>query len=104
MDTQELLNRIKPLLQEVYGPQLKKVILYGSEVRGNARTDSDVDVLVLLEKVEDYGKSLRKNIDALYDLSLELGRRISAKPIDINEFEKIDCPLYRHALHEGLVA
>ena len=104
MSTNELIDRMKAALRTVHGNRLKGIVLYGSEARGQARSDSDIDVLVLLEDMADYGKDLRANIDALYDLSLELGRRISPKPVAAREYEELDCPLYRRAHEEGIAA
>jgi predicted nucleotidyltransferase len=36
-------------LWEIYGPRLKRLILFGSQARGEAEPKSDVDVLVVLE-------------------------------------------------------
>jgi predicted nucleotidyltransferase len=36
-------------LREIYGSRLKRLILFGSWARGNARPSSDVDLLVVLE-------------------------------------------------------
>lgn len=39
-----------------YGERLHAVVLFGSEVRGDARPDSDIDVLTVLETLPgDYG-------------------------------------------------
>jgi predicted nucleotidyltransferase len=48
MDRRELLADIKRRLVAAHGRRLRGVVLYGSEVRGEARPDSDLDVLVLL--------------------------------------------------------
>jgi hypothetical protein len=32
-----------------YGENLSQIILFGSQARGNARADSDIDVLIVLE-------------------------------------------------------
>jgi predicted nucleotidyltransferase len=33
-------------------------LLHGPEARGEARADSDIDVLVLLDRVADYGEEI----------------------------------------------
>jgi len=104
MTTTELLDEIKNRLKKAHGRRLAGVVLYGSEARGQAGQDSDVDVLVLLEEPIDYGRDLETNLDALYPLSLEIGRRISAKPVSAKEYETVDCPLYRNAHREGIAA
>ena len=103
MDGQELLAAIKQRLLIAHGRRLRAVVLYGSEARGEAQPDSDLDVLVLLNGPIDYGKDLRTNINALYDLVLALERPISAKPVDIAAHEAAEYPLYQHAKAEGLV-
>ena len=36
-------------LREIYGPRLKRLVLFGSQARGDATPESDVDVLVVLD-------------------------------------------------------
>lgn len=104
MDHQALLAKIKQRLLKAHGRRLRGVVLYGSEVRHEARSDSDIDLLVLLDGPVDYSRDLRANIDALYDLVLELERPISAMPVDVAAYETAAYPLYRNAKAEGLVA
>jgi uncharacterized protein len=102
MKTQDILGQIRSRLEATHGGRLRGVVLYGSEARGEAEAESDIDVLVLLEGPIDYGQDLEKNLRALYPLALELGRRISAKPVSAEEYESVDCPLYRNAHLEGI--
>jgi len=104
MTPEEIIQQIKVRLSSKYGRRLHGVVLYGSEARRESGPDSDIDVLVLLEGPVDYGRDLEANLDALYPLSLELGRRISAKPVDASEYDAVDCPLYRQARTEGIAA
>ena len=104
MTREELVDEIGSRLREVHGERLKGVVLYGSEARGDAEPDSDIDVLVLLEGPIAYGQELRKSIHAVYPLTLELGRPVSPKVVDAEEYETFDCPLYREAHREGILA
>ncbi len=81
---------------------MRGVVLFGSEANGTANDDSDVDVLVLLDGPIRYADDLLANLVALRELSAELDRRISPKPIDARDFEVDDCPMVRAARDEGL--
>lgn len=49
-ELQETLRWATEHLRKIYGPRLQHLILFGSRARGDARPDSDVDVLVVLEE------------------------------------------------------
>ena len=103
MSRDKFLKEIRTRLSAVYHERLMGVVLYGSEARGQARLDSDIDVLVLLNGPVYYGRDLETNINALYDLSVDIGRRISAKPVAASEYETLDCPMYQNVHREGIV-
>jgi predicted nucleotidyltransferase len=104
MQKSSLLKTIRSALEQAYGPRLRGILLYGSEARGEARADSDIDVMVLLDRVNDYGKEVRRCLDVLYPLSLKLERSISPKPVAAEDYETFDCPLYRRVHQEGIPA
>ena len=99
----ERLNVIKSRLADVYGDRLKGVVQYGSEARGDAGPDSDIDILVLLTGPLDHGRELRTCIHATYPLVLEWERPISPEPVDAEEYESDEWPLYRNARREGVM-
>jgi predicted nucleotidyltransferase len=103
MNKDQLLKAIKSRLQAVHGDRLRGVVLYGSQARGSDAADSDIDVLVLLDGPVEYGRDLEANLSALYPLALEIGRRISAKPVLASEYDSVPCPLYESAHREGVV-
>lgn len=104
MNTEERLAKIKNLLAATYGKRLKGVVLYGSEARGDAGPESDVDILVLLEGPVKYGQELKKCIHAVYPLTLEWERPISPEPVDAQEYAAGEWPLYRKLQREGIAA
>lgn len=104
MTTAELLTEIKARLQAAHDSRLRGVVLYGSEARGEAGPDSDIDVLVLLAEPVDYGRDLETNIRALFPLACQIERRISPKPVSADEYETSDAPLYRNARKDGISA
>lgn len=104
MNKKELLTRVKGILQHTFDERFRGVVLYGSEARGDAEPDSDIDFLVLLDGPTDHRRDSRSCVNALYDLVLELERPIHAKPVDVKDYEAQQCPLYRDTRREGIPA
>jgi predicted nucleotidyltransferase len=102
LDTSVLLAHIKTRLQAVYGDRLRGVVLYGSEARGEATPDSDVDILVLLTGPVALGRELRTIIEALYPLQLEMDRVLEAFPVDEVDYLRGEYAWYRNAQKDGL--
>jgi predicted nucleotidyltransferase len=100
--SEERLNIIRNRLVEVYGDRLKGVVQYGSEARGDAGPESDIDILILLEGPVEHGRELKTCIHATYPLVLEWERPISPEPVDAQEYEAAEWPLYRNAQREGV--
>ncbi|QBE98077.1 hypothetical protein PMF13cell1_03641 [Blautia producta] len=93
-------------LKKLYKDKLKAVILYGSEVRGTAQEDSDIDILVLVD-VEP--EELRSYEDALSDIStefaLEFFKVFSIIDVSFKEFSKWKdvSPFYKNVAREGVI-
>ncbi len=77
--SQTIVNKIKETLTSV-APDAR-AYLYGSQARGDARPDSDIDLLILLPDSYNGSEFVKKKLDIsghLYDLSLSLGVDISS--------------------------
>lgn len=104
VEPHELLRRVKSILADTFKDRLRGVILYGSEARGDAELDSDIDLLVLLTGPVDRWADQGACIHALYPLVLELERPIDCKPVDVRRYQAQELPLFREVKREGIPA
>lgn len=97
---------IEQIRKTVYGiAPTAKIILFGSEARGEARFDSDIDLLILLEG-EKLTLAQEEAITLpLYELELKTGVAIS--PIvmlkKLWENRPFKTPFYVNVVNEGIV-
>jgi predicted nucleotidyltransferase len=99
-----LINRIKTHLVKTYGRKIRKVILYGSFVRGEATRDSDIDVLVLVDRSLNPFEVRESLSDLLFDILLEEGELISVISVPEDFYESYNSPFTLNVKKEGVVA
>lgn len=82
-----------------------KTILYGSQARGTARPDSDIDLLILLPDSYtgmNFVKKKQEISGRLYDLSLELEVEISPLILVPSVFYARKTPFTINVMNEGI--
>ncbi|WP_198648526.1 nucleotidyltransferase domain-containing protein [Cyanothece sp. BG0011] len=57
---QKILSKINRYLKSLYGNDLENVILLGSQARQEAKQDSDIDILIVLNRDFDYYQEIKK--------------------------------------------
>jgi uncharacterized protein len=101
MLTPEMRKEIRSRLQAAFRKRLREVLVFGSEARNEARPDSDLDLLVLLEGPVRLGRDLETIVRALYPVQLESEVPIHAIPVAEASFKAGGYGLYRNAKREG---
>jgi predicted nucleotidyltransferase len=103
IDSDKILKMIKTSVASV-APEAK-VILYGSYARGQEKADSDIDVLILLDKENI---SLQDEIEIaypLYDIEYSTGIIISPFILSKKDWESKHriTPFYENIQNEGVL-
>ena len=81
-----------------------EVILYGSEARGEARPDSDFDVLILLPDYNDIPTYIAKRSEIfgrMFELSLDLDVEISPLILPKNVWNARKTPFTINVINDG---
>lgn len=82
-----LLQLYRKQLEKELGQHIKEVILYGSYARGDFRTDSDIDILILVD-LKDFQECEDKVFDLTYDFNIENDTEIMPIVQNIEHFNK----------------
>ena len=99
--SENILVVIKKLVEE--RDSSAKIYLYGSRAKGNARKDSDWDLLILLNREKITSEIENKITSPLYDLEFETGEIISPMVYTLKEWNtKYNVtPFYKNVMKEG---
>jgi predicted nucleotidyltransferase len=82
---------------------LVRLILFGSQARGDAEPGSDIDVLVILEAPVRPGEEIRRTINDVAGLSLENNVVFSCVFVSRDRFESELSPLLINVRREGVL-
>lgn len=84
-------------------PDWVSVILFGSEARGEARPDSDIDLLILVDQDYITEKDKQEMINPLFDVEYETGILINPIVVLKKQWGKVITPFYENVIKEGIL-
>ncbi len=105
-ETESFLNEYIEKVKNIYNQSICKIILYGSYARGDFKSDSDIDIMVLVKLTDEEIKKLRRQLsDMTFDYNLDNDLDIKPMVVGIDHFEywKQCYPFYSNVIQEGVV-
>ena len=101
--TQAILKDLRQRLLELYGQRFDRLILFGSQARGDAEESSDVDVLVVLHGSVSPEEEIRRTGHMVAELSLANDLVISCSFISSQRFISEKSPFLLNIHREGII-
>ncbi|MEM9979398.1 MAG: nucleotidyltransferase domain-containing protein [Cyanobacteria bacterium P01_D01_bin.2] len=97
-----ILEKVKQFLSGLYQEQLQSLILFGSQARGDSRSGSDIDLLVVLNAPVNPYQEIDRTGQFIAHLCLEFDVVISRHFISVEQFRAADNPFLSNVRKEGL--
>lgn len=97
-----ILKELHIRFQSLYGERLVKMLLYGSQARGDADPASDIDVLVVLRGQVSPGKEIARTGETTAELSLKYDGAISCVFVSEKRYTNEQSPLLVNVRREGV--
>ena len=98
----DLIAELKVGLDGVYGDRLKGLYLYESYARGEEDTESDLDILVVLEQFDHYAAEVDRTAELNSELSLKYGMTVSQVFVRESEWRNGDTPFLSNVREEAI--
>lgn len=96
------IEKIKDFLSKQYSNKIKQIILYGSYARGDFTKDSDIDLLILVDKSLDPWQVRKSLSDRLFEILLEHNELISVIVIPEDSLLNFSYPFLMNVKREGI--
>ncbi|NEP62121.1 MAG: nucleotidyltransferase domain-containing protein [Symploca sp. SIO2G7] len=100
---QTILNQTCQGLKTLYKEQLDQIILFGSQARGDAKTDSDIDVLIVLKHSFVYSQESDRISHLIANLCLEHNVLISCAFATHDQVQFQNTAFFRNIRQEGVI-
>ncbi|AFY37344.1 DNA polymerase beta domain protein region [[Leptolyngbya] sp. PCC 7376] len=96
-------QKLKEYLQDLYQDNLDRVILFGSQARGDAKFYSDIDVAIVLKNDFDFDAEIEKTSQFVADLCLDYDVLINRLFMSTGYYHTHQSALTRNLQQEGIL-
>jgi len=101
-ELQTIVAELRDHFEQLYGPRLVRLVLFGSQARGDAEPGSDIDVLVVLAGPVSAAEEAALTLDFRAELSLRYNTVVSCIFMSAQRFEHERSPLLLNVRREGV--
>ena len=98
-----ILSELKNRLQIQYGERLAQIVLFGSQARGEATENSDIDVMVVLKGDVSPSQEIARTIYDVAEISLINDVVLSCVFMPENRYKQEESPLLLNVRREGML-
>jgi predicted nucleotidyltransferase len=98
-----MLAPLREYFQLEYQSRLDRLILFGSQARGEALATSDIDILIVLQDPVNSSTELRRTSHFIAQFCLEHNLLVSRLFLPRSRFETENSPLLRNIRQDGIV-
>jgi predicted nucleotidyltransferase len=97
-----IINEARREFSALYRNRMKQMILYGSYARGDYTSGSDVDIALILDRIDDFSRERERYVRVLKKLSLKHDTLVSAVILDQRNIDVESSPLVLNIKREGI--
>ncbi len=102
IELKKILSELRQGFVELFGERLDGLYIYGSQARGDALPDSDIDVLVVIRGEFDYFDFLHRSDNITSSVSLAHDVVISRLFVTRDKLESSQLPFYASVRREAV--
>jgi len=100
----EIAGKVRTELERIYGERLRGVYLYGSAARDQLAPDSDIDIAIVLDKLNSRYAEIKRTSKIGSDLTLETSTLVMFFFVDETDFRNGRFSIHRAIKEEGIPA
>lgn len=99
----KLLPEVEKRIRELFGEKVSKIILFGSYARGDYNSESDVDIIVLVND-ENLYKYRKSRVKIILEYLEKHNILLSVRIVETDKFfmYKDTLPFYQNIINQGI--